>query len=237
MDQPVMKKLPLAEMFDCTNKCVLLNLKSVIAFSIVNFFILLAGVYSWKTIVFLPLLVTGYIFWCFFFRYYFRRYPYFDGRIIFQSTVSSTKILFFSMILVTIIVVLPIVPLFLGLPLEMTEKYQRFLQKYMLESDWLDLGLNLLVTLLSPYIIYRPFLAWISSLLGRADSIHEAWKKTAGNYWQFLMLALIFNLGFVLIQQITEYFNAPLFVLLFVISPLVVYCNMVLARIYQFFFL
>ena len=141
------------------------------------------------------------------------------------------------MILVTIIVVLPIVPLFLGLPQDMTDRYQRFLQKYMLESDWLDLGLHLVVTFLSPYIIYRPFLAWISSLLGRTGSIHEAWKKTAGNYWQFLMLALIFNFGFVIVQQITEYFNAPLAVLMFIVSPLIVYCNMVLARIYQFFFL
>ncbi len=237
MEQNAIKKLPLAQMFVSTNQSVREYIKPVILFSVVNFFILLAGVYSWKTIIFLPLLVIGYVFWCYFFRYYFRRYPYFDGRIIFQSTVSSTKILFFSMILVTIIVVLPIVPLFLGLPQDMTDRYQRFLQKYMLESDWLDLGLHLVVTFLSPYIIYRPFLAWISSLLGRTGSIHEAWKKTAGNYWQFLMLALIFNFGFVIVQQITEYFNAPLAVLMFIVSPLIVYCNMVLARIYQFFFL
>ena len=237
MAQNAIKKLPLAQMFVSPNQSVREYIKPVILFSVVNFFILLAGVYSWKTIIFLPLLVIGYVFWCYFFRYYFRRYPYFDGRIIFQSTVSSTKIVFFSMILVTIIVVLPIVPLFLGLPQDMTDRYQRFLQKYMLESDWLDLGLHLVVTFLSPYIIYRPFLAWISSLLGRAGSIHEAWKKTAGNYWQFLMLALIFNFGFVIVQQITEYFNAPLAVLMFIVSPLIVYCNMVLARIYQFFFL
>ena len=216
MEQNAIKKLPLAQMFVSTNQSVREYIKPVILFSVVNFFILLACVYSWKTIIFLPLLVIGYVFWCYFFRYYFRRYPYFDGRIIFQSTVSSTKILFFSMILVTIIVVLPIVPLFLGLPQDMTDRYQRFLQKYMLESDWLDLGLHLVVTFLSPYIIYRPFLAWISSLLGRTGSIHEAWKKTAGNYWQFLMLALIFNFGFVIVQQITEYFNAPLAVLMFI---------------------
>ncbi len=230
------KKLPLARVLGDSLEYFAKNMKSMLLFSAVNYVVLLAGFYLWKTVAFFPLLIVAYIFWSVFFRWYFERKPYFDGGIIWQSTVPSTKIIVLSLLFVSVIILLPLVPLFLGLPAEMQYKYSAFLQKYMHESDVLDMGLNLVVTLVSPYVIYRPFMAWIASLQGRSGVLHSAWKKTVGNYIPFLMMALVFNLAFILIQQVSMLLHFPEFVMLFLLSPLLIYFNIVQAKTYEFFF-
>lgn len=107
----------------------------------------------------------------------------------------------------------------------------------MQESDMVDLGLSLVLMLASPVIIYRPFLAWISALIGRSGSLRSAWNRTRHNYWEFLLVALIFNFGFVAVQQFSSLVKAPLSVMLAVLSPIVVYFNVVMAKSYEFFFM
>ncbi len=230
-------RLPLAEIMDRSSREIMQNLRVWGLAALINWPIMWAGVAAWKTIFFFPILLAAYVFWCVFFRYYFKRKPYFDFAVILHSTVPSSKIVVLSVLLGTLIAVMPLVPLFIGLPAEMLEKYQRFLVKYMQESSIMDLGLNLLVILVSPYLIYRPFLAWISALLGRSGSIISAWKRSEGYYGQFLMMSLIFNLGFVVVQQACSIADLPMAVMLLFLSPLVIYYNLIMAKVYEFFFL
>lgn len=154
-----------------------------------------------------------------------------------SSMVPSSKILVLGAVFATLLVVLPFAPLFMGLSPEFNERYMRFLQKYMQESDLVDLGLNLVLVLFSPLIFYRPFLAWISALIGRSGSLRSAWSKSAGNYWEFLLMALLFNFGVLAVQQLMEFAGIPLPYLMAALSPLVVYYNVVMAKSYEFFYM
>lgn len=177
------------------------------------------------------------MFWSYFFRFYFNRRPYLEWQPIVSSMIPSTKIVVLSVLFVTILIVLPFAPLFMGFSGEFFDRYSVFLQRYMQESDMVDLGLSLILMLASPVIIYRPFLAWISALIGRSGSLRSAWNRTRHNYWEFLLVALIFNFGFVAVQQFSSLVKAPLPVMLAVLSPIVVYFNVVMAKSYEFFFM
>lgn len=231
------KKMPVGSLFKNSWVFVLENLRMLVVFALINYLTIIAAVYTWQTIIFLPLMAGVYVFWCYFFRWYFNRKPFLDWGVILHSTVPSTKVVVLSVIVVTALIVLPVIPLFLGLSGEFFDRYQLFLQEYMQESQVMNLAVSIVVTLLSPVIFYRPFLAWISALLGRSGSIRSAWRKTEYNYWQFLSVALIFNLGFVFVEQTARFFEAPLFVMLLVLSPLILYFNIVLAKSYEYFFL
>ncbi|MFR1033298.1 MAG: hypothetical protein ACLSFR_03720 [Alphaproteobacteria bacterium] len=180
---------------------------------------------------------VAYVFWSYFFRFYFNRRPYLEWQPIVSSMIPSTKIVVLSVLFVTILIVLPFAPLFMGFSGEFFDRYSVFLQRYMQESDMVDLGLSLILMLASPVIIYRPFLAWISALIGRSGSLRSAWNRTRYNYWEFLLVALIFNFGFVAVQQFSSLVKAPLPVMLAVLSPIVVYFNVVMAKSYEFFFM
>lgn len=205
--------------------------------SLVNYAILLLGFYSWQNSLFWLVLVVGYVFWSCFFRFYFKRKPYLSFETMLKSMVPSTKIVVLSTLLVTGLVVLPFIPLFLDLSGNYIDDYTHFLQKYMQETDYIDLFLNIILVVTSPIVFYRPFLAWISALLGRSGSLRSAWLKTRGNYWEFLLISLVINFSFVLLQQCGKVFQAPMPLMLFILSPVIVYFNIVLAKLYEFFFL
>ena len=120
------------------------------------------------------------------------------------------------------------------LPPEMIDGYTNFLREYMPE---LDLGLMLLLLLVSPLILYRPFMAWISSVIGRSGLLKTAFAKTEGNYWRFVAMAAVFNAVFVVFEGLDEMFDLPDAALMVVYAPLLVYFNAAIARTYEFFFL
>lgn len=237
INEESIKKLPIVEVLKDSWQYCESNFKVMLLFALINYMMLVAGFYTWKTVIFLPLVLMMYVFWSFFFRYYFDRKPYLLVKPILSSMVPSSKILVISVVFATILVVLPFAPLFMGLSPEFSESYTRFLQRYMQESDLVDLGLNIILMIASPLIFYRPFLAWISALIGRSGALRTAWNRTKGNYWEFLLIALIFNFGFLAVKQLSESMTAPMPLMLLVLSPVVVYFNIVLAKSYEFFFM
>ena len=233
MNDENIKKLPLFKILDEAFNYLAGNLKAAGIFALVNYVLCCLCIYSWKTIWFWFVVGALYILWSVFFRFYFGRQPYFLWRPLLYSMVPSTKILVLSTVLVTLLLALPVVPLFLGVD----ASYNQFLQKYMQDSDVINALTNLAVVLLSPWIIYRPFLAWISAVTGRSGSLKNAWVRTRGNYWEFLLLGVIMNLTTSGLYYGLAHLGIGYGLSLVVISPLIVYYNVVLAKIYEFFFL
>lgn len=231
------KQLPLMHIINASVEYFARNINVMLLFSLINYITLVLGVYSWQKLVFWPLLAAIYVFWSFFFRYYFNRKPYLLLKPMLGSMVPSSKILVLSVVFVTLLVVLPLAPLFMGLPAEYLDAYQSFLQKYMQDSDVMDLGLNIIVILASPVIFYRPFFAWISALIGRSGSLKTALSKTRHNYFQFLVLGMVINFSLVIIQQLGSLFAAPVALILAFMAPLVVLFNIMIAKSYEFFFI
>ena len=214
------------------------NPKSVSLFVVLNYLVCVCAVASWKTFWFWLVLALMYVLWSAVFRYCFERRPYVEVSSLFASMIPSTKILVFSVLVVSAILLLPIGLLFVpGLPAEFMNAYSVFLSQTMHESDVMDMVVNLVVIILSPYILYRPMLAWIAAILGRSGSLKFAWEKTKGNYWEFLLLAVVVDLCLAAIYNGILMLGGNVFVALLPISVLVIYFNIVLAKIYAFFFL
>jgi len=231
-------KLPLIGIFGGAWRYCATHVRAMMLFAILNYIVCVAAFYSWKTVWFWSVLVAMYILWGALFRYYFRREPYVDVKSLFASMIPSTKILVFSVLVVSAILLLPIGLLFVpGLPAEFMNGYSVFLSQTMHESDVMDMVVNLVVIILSPYILYRPMLAWIAAILGRSGSLKFAWEKTKGNYWEFLLLAVVVDLCLAAIYNGILMLGGNVFVALLPISVLVIYFNIVLAKIYAFFFL
>lgn len=231
------KKIAILKTFATSWQSFTDSWKVMSLFSLLNYAILVLGIYSWKSPAFWLLLIAGYVFWSYFFRFYFDRKPYLLLEPMLRSMVPSTKIVVLSTLLVTGLVVLPFAPLFLGLSGDYIDAYTHFLQKYMQETDYVDLFLNIILVVTSPLVFYRPFLAWISALLGRSGSLRSAWQKTKGNYWEFLVISIVINFSFMLVQQFAGLIQAPMAIACLVYAPFLVYVNIILAKLYEFFFI
>ena len=106
-----------------------------------------------------------YLFWCCFFRFYYQRKPYVLTPKIFDSLIPSTKILFITLALATLLAYLPFLPLFFGLPEDVLDEYTTgFIQEYMDEKRIYDWGMTVILILVTPLIFYRPLFAWISAV-------------------------------------------------------------------------
>lgn len=214
------------------------NPKAMGVFVGLNYIVCAAAAMSWKTFWFWPVLVLMYVLWSALFRYNFERKPYIEVNSLFYSMIPSTKILVLSVLVVSAILLLPIGVLFIpNLPVEFLNVYSRFLNQAMNESDIIDSIVNLVVIIFSPFILYRPMLAWIAAILGRSGSLKFAWEKTKGNYWEFLLLAIIIDLSFAVLYNGILALGGNVIVALLPISVLVIYFNIVLAKVYEFFFL
>ncbi len=179
-----------------------------------------------------------YLFWCYFFRFYYQRKPYVLTHKIFDSLIPSTKILFITLALATLLAYLPFLPLFFGLPVEMLDEYATgFIQEYMDEKKVYDWGMTVILLLVTPLIFYRPLFAWISAVIGRSGSLRNAWRRTRGNYGRFLLVTIVFNVAAFLIDRIDTWLNAADWLNFVLGSPLVVFCNVYIAKSYDFFFL
>lgn len=216
-------------------------------FSGANLLIALATLFvveSWQDPDIWPVLIVYYLFWSFFFRFYFEKKPYLQFKPLLNSLTPSVKILFLTAALLLILILLPFIPLFLGIPyfdnyinsLAYADDYTTFLQKYMQDSPLVDLGLNLLQILVMPLVLYRPFLAWISAIIGRRASLRQAWRKSRNNYGAFVLLALVMNVPLVILHHLGMISEVMKLLGLLVFAPLTVYFNVVMAKIYSFFY-
>ena len=230
------RKLPLLKILDASVDYCVENVKSVSAFVVVNLLFLLASLLlpgGYANPMFLVWLAVYYVFWCYFFRFYFNRKPYLMFKKICDSLVPSTKILFLTAVFALIFAAFPIVLPFL-LPVEMVDAYTNFLRKYLNELDWVML---LILLLISPLILYRPFMAWISSVIGRSGQLKTAFARTEGNYWRFVAMGIVFNVIFIVFEYLNRIIDVPQVLEMLVYAPLLVYFNVVIAKAYEFFFL
>lgn len=233
------KKLPLAlvmrESWQYCNR----NPKTVSLFVFLNYLVCAAVFYTWKTVWLWPVLAAAYVLWSGFFRYYFGRRPYLMLKPLVSSLVPSTKIVVMTVLTVSVFLLLPFAILFIPrLPLQFVEAYTSFLQvNVQADNEVLNHLANVVAVLFSPLIFYRPMLAWIATLIGRGGSLKFAWSRTAGNYWDFLLLAVVIDLSMSFIYKGTLLSGGNVYAALIPLSVLVVYFNVVLARLYEFFFL
>lgn len=180
-----------------------------------------------------------YAYWCAFFRVYYNKKPYLLTADVFGSLIPSTKIIFLVAALVLFLAnVLPYIPLLMGFD----DKYLLLFETYMQELQKASVNsLNMIVlssmlVLLFPFILCRPFLAFIASVQGLNGSLRKAWKKSAGNYWQFIAIMFLFNLPCVLIYEADNYLNCNGYLTLVFYSVGFVYYNVIFAKLYDFFY-
>ncbi len=251
------KKLPVRRIFDLSLEYVSDNRRNMLRFVLANFLLLVLGLEIIRplsrflppmftvegvgidvigNILFLLWSIGFYIFWCFFFRFYYNRHPYLLLKKIAESLIPSTKILVTLLIFATIISVLPYMPPFMGMPLEMADSYLQFLEN-MQKIQLSDAFLTIFVTLVAPFLLYRPFMAWISAVIGRSGLIKTAMQKTRGNYWEFVLIIAMFNVTYAVLDKVVFSLHLPGVVLWFFASPLIVFFNVVVAKSYDFFFL
>ena len=235
-----LKTLSLKHLFiDSANYCVN-KWHEMALFSIINVIFLIVGfkiLNAWHDRMFLLWLVPYYVFWYYFFRFYFGRKPYMMTLKIFGTLLPSTRILLLTLLFMTLLIAVPLIIPFISGEADWVEIYLEHLQHFTESGQMMDAGMLLIFTLISPIIFYRPMMAWIGSVIGRSGKLSTAFARTKGNYWQFVILTIVFNLFFILFDAGDEYFALNGWVSIFAGSPLTIYINVVLAKAYEYFFL
>lgn len=179
-----------------------------------------------------------YTIWCIFFRVYYNKKPYFLTCDIFGSLIPSTKMFFLVVTMSVFLGILPYLPLLMGFD----DKYLLLFEKYMQQLQAAPANnlnmfiLSLILMLLFPFILCRPFLAFIASVQGLNGSLRKAWKKSVGNYWQFILILFLLNLPCIAIYELDLYLHCNGWVVLFFSSFFFVYYNLVFAKLYDFFY-
>ncbi len=216
------------------------NCRAMMLFTLLHIVFLVAGFEltdGWADVFFLPWLVAYYLFWCFFFRFYFKRKPYLATWKLVDTLVPSTKILVLTFVVVTALLMLPLIPPFFGVGSPWAETYDIYLQRYMEDSRVVDAVTVVILTLTAPFVFYRPMMAWISSLIGRSGSLKSAFAKTKGNYWQMTFLAASFEILFVALEVAGQTLGIGNWLSIIAGSPLVIGFNVILAKTYDYFYL
>ncbi|MBR5599401.1 MAG: hypothetical protein IKW39_05100 [Alphaproteobacteria bacterium] len=190
---------------------------------------------GWRNSLSILWLVGYYIFWSIFIRYILQHRPYFSLIRIFNALIPSSKIMFINIALYILITIIPFIPLIMGF----RDKYLEFFEAYMLilQSHETMFGKSLyycFMILISPYTITRPYLAFISSLVGKSRSIMDAYNKTKGHYWRFVSYSFIMSLLFAISYYLDRLYNLK--TLIFVMSITLIYFNIVFINIYKNFY-
>ena len=209
-------------------------------FSILNalFFVVGFKVFdAWHDRFFVVWLAAYYVFWFAFFRFYFGRKPLIFTKNIFGTLLPSAKIFVLMLVVMTLLLVLPVVfPILFGNSL-WVEQYLYELQKYMEESKIVNIATMVIFTLIFPLIYYRPMMAWIGSVIGRSGVLSTAFLRTKGSYIKFLLLTLVFNSAYLLVEGFDVWGDMRGWLNILLGSPLVILGNVVLAKAYEYFFL
>lgn len=190
-------------------------------------------------------IVSYYIFWCAFYRYYYHQKPYIFSKNIFGSLAPSTKALVFMFLITAIIIILPMIPLFLGFDeiyLDYYESYIRAIENLSTNDGKVASLVDILVvygilSLLAPILICKPYMAWISSLRGYNSSFKKAAEKLNGNYLNFVIISLLLFIPEAIFREIDRMLNLQNWLSYFVSTIIFVYTNVIFAKIYDLFYI
>lgn len=191
---------------------------------------------GWQNSLFLMWGVLFYLFWYAFFRFVFDRKPYLDKGRIFQSLIPATKIFTIAFFVGTFLLLIPYAPYVMNVPVEVKENYEVFQKRYMQDSDAYDVVLNLIFIFFAPQVILRPFMAWISSVIGRSWSVLTAWNKTEKSYGLLFLLTLLVDAFYLVLEYLAQV-GVPMFLIWIFAAPLIVFVVLILSRVYAFYFL
>ncbi len=190
-------------------------------------------------------IITYYMFWCSFYRYYYHLKPYIFSKAIFGSLTPSTKALVLLFIVSMSIVLLPMIPLFLGFNDIYLNFYERYMQSVEKMSDAGEVGASFLdifivysvLALLAPNLICKPYLAWISSLRGQNASFRKAGNKTKGNYFGFVIISALLLYPEAVATKLDKIFGLDDWLSYTASTIIFVYTNIVFAKMYNLFYL
>ena len=217
--------------------CVFMCCSLIIALFAAGF----GGVASWG---FWPVLVSFYVLESIFFRFYFGKIPYFSSQPLLVSLVPSIKVIFIAVAFLWLLSMLPFVPLLLGVPyfeeysysLQYADGYLEFLQVYMHDIPLVDVAISGILLFISPFMLFRPFLAWVAAVMGRRGSLRLAWKKSKGNYTLFVFLGVVLLLPVMVLYHIGENFSVAKLVCDLLMIPFALFFNVVMAQLYSIFY-
>ena len=220
---------------------MILNYKSLIAFVLINFCffaILSLGLGGIRTVWFLLWGLGYYLFNFAFFRWYFKRPPYILTMKFFDSLLPAIKVLFMMMLGMTLLAYLPYIPLMFGRVSEAIEHaITLFIGDFMGDSNIYNLIISLILLMMSPIILYRPLMAWVSAVIGRSGSIKNVFKHTSGYYGLFLKILFVFYLIIVVVWGADRYFDLHYWLFFGILAPLSILFNLTLAKTYENLFL
>jgi len=236
--QAEIKTFSLCSVLKSSAKFVLLFKRTFLIWFLLNFsflyiFTLIPN--GWTNSLSIVWLILYYVYWCIFIRYMQQHQPYFSLIRIFNGLIPSSKIMFMNISIYVIISIIPYIPFFMGF----RDKYLEFFEEYMelIHRHNALLGtvfFYVLMLLLSPFTIGRPYLAWISALIGKSRSIMDAYKRTRGNYWSFVQCAFIMSSLIAISHYIDKVYQIK--TTIYLMSFLPIYFNIVFINIYKIFY-
>lgn len=221
-----------------STRFVLLYKKVFISWCLANFIFLYLFRWipnGWTNSLSILWLVAYYVFWCVFIRYVPQHQPYFSLIRIFNGLIPTSKIMFINISIYVLLAITPYIPFFMGF----RDKYLEFFESYMaiMQSNNSLLSSVLVyvfMILISPYTIIRPYIAFIGAIIGRNRSIMDAYKRTWGNYVNFVIFA-VFMSGFIMLSYgIDDAFKINSKIILMSILP--IYFNIVMINVYKIFY-
>lgn len=189
--------------------------------------------------------IAYYLFWCWFYRYYYDLKPYVLSKTIFGSLSPSTKALVIMFLVTVCIILAPMIPLFLGF----NDVYLNFYEQYTSAVENLsspkDIGTSLIeisivcliLSLLAPVLICKPYLAWISSLRGANSSFRKSGDKIKGNYWTFVIISALLLFPEALCDRFDAILGFQNWLSYIGGTIIFVFTNIIFAKIYDFFYL
>lgn len=241
------KKLKIGVLLKDTLSYILANKQFMLCVAIVNMVFMLflkslGGITNPFSILWV---VTYYLFWCWFYRYYYRQKPYVFSRAVFGSLSPSTKALVIMFAVTVCIIFMPMIPLFLGF----NDVYLNFYEQYTAAVESLstpkDIGASLIeisivcfiLSLLAPALICKPYLAWISSLRGTNASFRKAGDKIKGNYITLSIISAMLLFPEALADRLDAIWGLQNWFGYTIGTLIFVYTNVIFAKIYDFFYL
>lgn len=240
-------KISLSDLLKDTFAYIAANKRFVLCVAVVNMvFILvlksLGGISNPFSILWI---IAYYLFWCWFYRNYYNLKPYIFSKAIFSSLSPSTKALVIMFLVTVGIILMPMIPLFLGF----NDIYLNFYEQYTsavenlsspkdISASLIEISIIcLILSLMAPMLICKPYLAWISSLRGTNASFKKAGDKIRGNYATFVIISAMLLFPEALFDRLDAIFNLQNWLSYTVGTLIFVYTNVIFAKIYDFFYI
>jgi len=232
------KSFSLVSVLKSSAKFVLLFKKTFIVWILINFLFLFSFDFipnGWTNSLSILWLILYYIYWCVFIRFVQKHVPYFSLIRIFNGLIPASKIMFINISIYLVIIITPYLLMFMGFDGKFLEFFERYME--LIQSHHSLPGVTLFyifMLLISPYTLIRPYLAWISSLVGKSRSITDAYKRTKGNYINFILCAIAVSVVLLLAYYIDTAYKTN--ITIYLMSIFSIYFNVVFINIYKIFY-